>query len=347
MTILIVDSDRQLLEKETERLTRRQSGVTVSLHSSADDAIKFAMYHDVDIVFARKQLKDMTGQELAEKIRLYNPEAECHILLEDEEIPFDKFAKTPRDSFRVREKSGNAPPDRCIEEDRPHIHRTDAEKKRVESDGCSCRNAWKRGDQTMTEQELRGLGRKALLEIMLEQGKEMETCKEQYEKDLEFLKSQHEKDMEFLKDEYEREISSLKEELDKAQKKLQDREIAINEAGSIAVAALQINGIFEAAQAASQQYIENIRSLNERQASICAQRDAENRAETDRRLRETEEKCTAMEYASRKKCEEMEREAKEKSEAYWTEVSGRLQSFYDNHQELRRLLNFGTPGIRT
>ena len=51
------------------------------------------------------------------------------------------------------------------------------------------------------------------------------------------------------------------------------------------MAALQVNGVFEAAQAASQQYIENIRSLNDRQASICAQRDADSRAEADRRLK--------------------------------------------------------------
>ena len=42
----------------------------------------------------------------------------------------------------------------------------------------------------------------------------------------------------------------------------------------------------------------------------------------------------------------MEQEAKQKSEAYWTEVSRRLQSFYENHRELKRLLDFGTPGAQ-
>ena len=39
-----------------------------------------------------------------------------------------------------------------------------------------------------------------------------------------------------------------REELEQAKKSLEKREIALNEAGSIAVAALQINGVFEAAQ---------------------------------------------------------------------------------------------------
>ena len=137
-----------------------------------------------------------------------------------------------------------------------------------------------------------------------------------------------------------------REELEQAKKSLEKREIALNEAGSIAVAALQINGVFEAAQAASQQYIENIRSLSDRQAAICAQRDVENRVEVERKLKEAEEKCAAMEYASKRKCEAMEQEAKQKSEAYWTEVSRRLQSFYENHRELKRLLDFGTPGAQ-
>ncbi len=173
----------------------------------------------------------------------------------------------------------------------------------------------------MTKQELRGLGRKELLEMLIEQGKKME----------------------FLKFEHEKEVESLKNELDEARKSLHNREIAINEAGSIAVAALQINGIFEAAQAASQQYIDNIRSLNDRQASICAQRDADSRAEADRRLRETIAKCKEMETVCREKCVAMEADTKKRSEAYWTEVSTRLQSFYENHQELKKLLDISVP----
>ena len=184
----------------------------------------------------------------------------------------------------------------------------------------------------MTEQELHRLSRKDLLELMLQQAKETEEIKTKYETKLNMIKTENEK---------EREI--LKKELEEAKKNLQNREIIINEAGSIAMAALQINGIFEAAQAAGQQYIENIRSLNDRQAKICAQRENESRAEADEMLRAATEKCEKMETECREKFITMEAEAKQRSESYWNEVSKRLHSFYENHQELKKLLNFNLP----
>ena len=54
MTILLVDSDKRALDREAQRLSRRQSGIVVVLHSSAADAEKFAMHHDVDIVYVRE-----------------------------------------------------------------------------------------------------------------------------------------------------------------------------------------------------------------------------------------------------------------------------------------------------
>ena len=38
----------------------------------------------------------------------------------------------------------------------------------------------------------------------------------------------------------------------------------------------------------------------------------------------------------------MELEAKQRADGYWNEVSTRLQSFYDNHRELKRLLNLSS-----
>ena len=342
MTILLVDSDKEALERETKRMTEQQLAITASLHSSADDAIKFARYHDVDAVFTRDVLADMTGQELVERIHRFKPGVKCHILQKNERVPFDRVLKISGDRFpfsRIHEgdgvKTGNTK------------EKTDAieiENRQPTEPGCSFQLEKEEGGALiMTERELRSLGRKELLEIMIEQGKEMETCKAKYEKELEFLNSEHEKDREFLKAEYEKEIATLKKELEYARKDLSSREIAIDEAGSIAVAALQINKVFEAAQAASQQYLDNIRSLSERQAGICARRNAENQAEIERRLKETETKCLEMETACKQKCETMEAEARQKSEAYWVEVSRRLQSFYDNQKKKKKLLNFSIP----
>lgn len=401
MTILLVDSDKRALDREAQRLSRRQSGIVVVLHSSAADAEKFAMHHDVDIVYVREKLDEMSGQELVRRILRFRPTAECHVLGPEEDIPFAGASCREWDPFETEANEFDSP-----QEENTMVG---ALVSRMEAKPLgrhySFAKTEREGDLPMTEHELRGLGRRQLLELMLEQGKEMESSKAAYEKDLDFLKAEHERDLEYLKAEHEKETSQLKkeleqakaamkeqansvneaeleaqksqyeqtveslkaqhqqdlealkeehkeetahlrEELEQARKSLEKREIALNEAGSIAVAALQINGVFEAAQAASQQYIENIRSLSDRQAAICAQRDVENRVEVERKLKEAEEKCAAMEYASKRKCEAMEQEAKQKSEAYWTEVSRRLQSFYENHRELKRLLDFGTPGAQ-
>lgn len=401
MTILLVDSDKRALDREAQRLSRRQSGIVVVLHSSAADAEKFAMHHDVDLVYVREKLDEMSGRELVRRILRFRPTAECHVLGPEEDIPFAGASCREWDPFETEANEFDSP-----QEENTMVG---ALVNRMEAKPLgrhySFAKTEREGDLPMTEHELRGLGRRQLLELMLEQGKEMESSKAAYEKDLDFLKSEHERDLEYLKAEHEKETSQLKkeleqakaamkeqansvnvaeleaqksqyeqtveslkarhqqdlealkeehkeetahlrEELEQAKKSLEKREIALNEAGSIAVAALQINGVFEAAQAASQQYIENIRSLSDRQAAICAQRDIENRVEVERKLKEAEEKCAAMEYASKRKCEAMEQEAKQKSEAYWTEVSRRLQSFYENHRELKRLLDFGTPGAQ-
>ena len=78
----------------------------------------------------------------------------------------------------------------------------------------------------MTERELKRLRRSDLLEILLEVSRENE---------------------------------QLKQELSDARAQLADRTIRMESTGSIAEAALQLNGVFEAAQNACAHYLENIR----------------------------------------------------------------------------------------
>lgn len=146
----------------------------------------------------------------------------------------------------------------------------------------------------MTEKELQKLKRADLLEILVEQGKEIE---------------------------------KLHAEIDTLQKKLNDRTICIDKAGTIAEAAFQLNGIFEAAHAASAQYLENIQHLSERQEKICAKMEQESR-----------EKCENMERETTEKCEAMLAEAQKGVDERWLEISQRLEAFYDAHRGLRELL---------
>lgn len=87
----------------------------------------------------------------------------------------------------------------------------------------------------MTDKELRKLSRIDLLELLLEKSRENE---------------------------------KLKEELEQVKAQLDDRKINIEKAGSIAEAALALNGVFEAAQLAADQYLENLRRISEKTESV-------------------------------------------------------------------------------
>ena len=60
-----------------------------------------------------------------------------------------------------------------------------------------------------------------------------------------------------------KENEQLRKELAIARKRLARRAIILEESGSIAEAALRLNGVFEAAQAAADQYLESLREMNE------------------------------------------------------------------------------------
>ena len=94
----------------------------------------------------------------------------------------------------------------------------------------------------MTNNQLKKLSRKDLLEMLLE---------------------------------LRRENDQLRKKLTEMQMLLDNRAIFLEEAGSIAEASLRLNGIFEAAQAACDQYTENIRRRMEAQEQLTQKKCAE------------------------------------------------------------------------
>lgn len=80
----------------------------------------------------------------------------------------------------------------------------------------------------MTDKELKRLSRSELLEMLIAQMEENEM---------------------------------LRQNLEEAEAALADRKIIIDQAGTLAEAALQLNGIFEAADRAARQYLENIQRM--------------------------------------------------------------------------------------
>ena len=142
----------------------------------------------------------------------------------------------------------------------------------------------------MTDNDLKKLNRAELLELLVEQSKK---------------------------------IDQLQAQLDEANRKLADRQIEIDKAGSIAEASLRLSGVFQAAEEAAEQYLENIRRLSGEQEKVCARMEEESKKKARALLLKTEERCRAR-----------EREA----DAYWDSISDKLQKFYDDHEGLYQLL---------
>lgn len=125
----------------------------------------------------------------------------------------------------------------------------------------------------MTDLELKKLSRSDLLELLLEQAKEIER---------------------------------LRSELNQAKHELSERKIKLDKAGSIAEAALQVSGFFEAAQEACALYQNNVAQLYQRQEMICVQME-----------KDAQRRCDKMEQETRQKCDEMLSETKKLAEIYW------------------------------
>ena len=91
------------------------------------------------------------------------------------------------------------------------------------------------GVMIMNEADLKRLSRKQLLELLLKQTERADR---------------------------------LQGQIELAELKLRDRAIKENEAGSIAEASLKLNGVFEAAEAAAAQYLENIKRISANQETL-------------------------------------------------------------------------------
>ena len=136
----------------------------------------------------------------------------------------------------------------------------------------------------MTERELRRLSRADLLELLLAQRRENE---------------------------------QLRCILDQTQAQLVDRTIKIENAGSIAEASLQLNGIFTATQDSCQQYLDNIRMMNDRQTQVCQQ----------------------MEQETKEKCDRMVAEAEMKAQQCWENCSVKIKQLMDSFEGLQQAMD--------
>ena len=134
----------------------------------------------------------------------------------------------------------------------------------------------------MTERQLRKASRLDLLKLLLEQRKENEALAQQ--------------------------ISDL-------EKRLQRRQIDIDQSGTLAEAALKLSGIFEAAQAAAAHYLDNMEDME----------------------LQTRENCRLMEQQTREKCDQMISDAKKTAENFWNEIRNEIRDPYIEHERWMKI----------
>ena len=151
----------------------------------------------------------------------------------------------------------------------------------------SAASIWRR---RMTDKELKRLSRSELLEMLIAQMKENE---------------------------------ALQSRLELAEAQLNDRQIAMEKAGTLAEASLSLNGVFEAAEAAAQQYLENIERMSGQQETICRDMQAEAEAKAAEIVRE------AQEYSKKTHAE---------ADAYWKQIVARARALLKERDALRELI---------
>lgn len=120
----------------------------------------------------------------------------------------------------------------------------------------------------MTDRELKKLSRAELLEILLMQGKT---------------------------------VDELRDRVAQLEQQLEEKDIRLTSAGSIAEAALQLEGVFEAAQRSADVYLANIARLN----AESQQR----REEAEQFYAQTQTKCRELVERTRASCEAIRRRA--------------------------------------
>ena len=153
----------------------------------------------------------------------------------------------------------------------------------------------------MTDKELRRLGRPELIEIIYQLEKSQEESRQ---------------------------------EIARLQVRLQDRTLRLSEAGSIAQAALQVNGVMEAAQAAADQYVQAAEA--DRQQARTELSDAQARAE--RLVADAQTQADAILSDAQAQAQKLTEDAQAQVEQKWETFQENTQKLIAMHAELQSLL---------
>ena len=111
-------------------------------------------------------------------------------------------------------------------------------------------------------------------------------------------------------------VQQQQQQLDALRRALDERVLVLDEAGSIAQAAMELSGVFQASQTAADQYLQSVEALKTRQESEYALR-----------LSQAEEQCRAIVA-----------QAEKRAAYYWDALQKRIDEMMDQHTDLVQTL---------
>ena len=123
-------------------------------------------------------------------------------------------------------------------------------------------------------------------------------------------------------------------EIERLQAALAQKELAVSEAGSIAEAALKVNGVFEAAQAAANQYLLSIRAAN---ADVTAKIETA-RKQSDELLRQANQRADNIISEAEAKANAIISNANQDAAKSWTQFQQKADELLRTRSELNALV---------
>lgn len=123
-------------------------------------------------------------------------------------------------------------------------------------------------------------------------------------------------------------------EIERLQSALSKKELAVSEAGSIAEAALKVNGVFEAAQAAANQYLLSIRAAN---ADVTEKIETA-RKQSDELLRQANQRADNIISEAEAKANAIISNANQDAAKSWTQFQQKADELLRTRSELNALV---------
>ena len=148
------------------------------------------------------------------------------------------------------------------------------------------------------------------------------------------LKKLNRQDLLILLAEQTERANALEENLQKAERKLKERQLSINESGTLAEASLKLSGIFQAADDAVATYVENIKMLSDRQTTVCQELEAVSKRNAEKIVQDAEkEAAVIVQNAKTLAAKEIE-----KMNAHWDDIQRKIKEMDKEYSWLRGIL---------